>query len=467
VPSAVGLLTAAGLSAEDLATHLSRAKVKGEAGDAIAIPVLGHGGLVQVLALGVGDAGPVALRKAGATAARRLAGHGSGYASVLPEGVAPAAVRAFVEGFSLAAYAFGRKAVDAKRLRLDLQVPAAGGPDAVERALVVARAVHLARDLTNEPSSTKDPQWLVEKATAAAESGGVAVRVLDETQLAAQGFGGIVAVGMGSVRPPRLVELTYTPPGATRSTPHVVLVGKGITFDTGGISIKSNDGMIAMKTDMAGAAVVAAVLSSLAELKVGVRVTGLLACAENMPSGTAQRPSDVITHYGGRTVEVLNTDAEGRLVLADALAYADAKLAPDAMVDLATLTGAVGVALGRRDAALFASDQQLGAALETASAASGERLWQLPFVEDYRPALDSPVADLANVARPGNKTGGGTILAAMFLREFTGGRAWAHIDMANTSRSDSDSDEISRGATGYGVRLLLHWLETGDVPTTR
>ena len=284
--------------------------------------------------------------------------------------------------------------------------------------------------------------------------------MLDEHELAAQGFGGILAVGMGSVRPPRLVELAYSPPGPRNGRlPHVVLIGKGITFDTGGISLKPSDSMVAMKTDMAAAGAVLAVLSALAELQVKVRVTGLLACAENMPSGSAMRPSDVITHYGGRTVEVLNTDAEGRLVLADCLAYADARLRPDSMVDIATLTGAVGIALGRRDAALFATDDTLAAALGRAADASGERVWRMPFVEDYRSAVDSDVADLSNIATKPARFSGGSIIAALFLREFAGARPWAHLDIAGTGRADSESEEITRGATGYGVRLLLRWLE--------
>jgi leucyl aminopeptidase len=231
---------------------------------------------------------------------------------------------------------------------------------------------------------------------------------------------------------------------------HVVLVGKGITFDSGGLSLKPTDGMVAMKADMAGAAAV---------IGVKVRVTGLVAAAENLPSGSAMRPGDVITHYGGRTVEVLNTDAEGRLVLADALAYAHAHLDPDVVIDLATLTGAATTALTRRIGALFSPDDRLAEALCAAGEAGGDRLWRLPLVEDYRPALDSPVADLAHVPRD-RKVQGGAITAALFLREFTGGRVWAHVDMAGPGKIDADEHENTKGGTGYGVRLLLRWLET-------
>ena len=320
--------------------------------------------------------------------------------------------------------------------------------------------MHLARELTNTPSSTKSPAWLADQAVAATPKG-VTVRVLDEVDLAAQGFGGILAVGMGSARPPRLVELAWAPrPPGVNASRTSSWSARASPSTPGGISLKPSDGMIAMKTDMAGAAAVLSVISALPALGARVKVTALLCCAENMPSGSAMRPSDVIRHYGGRTVEVLNTDAEGRLVLADGLAYADAHLAPDFVVDIATLTGAVGIALGRRDAALFANDERLAGGLERAAAESGERVWRLPLVEDYRPALESLVADLANISMQPAKYSGGTITAALFLREFAGTRAWAHLDIAATGRSDGDADELTKGATGYGVRLLLRWLES-------
>jgi leucyl aminopeptidase len=236
-----------------------------------------------------------------------------------------------------------------------------------------------------------------------------------------------------------------------------VLVGKGITFDSGGLSLKPNDNMKFQKTDMAGGGAVIAVMSALAALGCRVRVTGLIASAENMPSGSAQRPSDVITHFGGRTVEVLNTDAEGRLVLADALAYADARLDPDVIVDVATLTGAIGIALGREYGAVFASSDEVAGDLLRAGESSGDRLWRMPLVEDYRPALDSTVADLANIDA-GGAFGAGSITAALFLREFTGGRPWAHLDIAAVGRTTADEGINSKGATGYGVRLLLDYL---------
>jgi leucyl aminopeptidase len=280
--------------------------------------------------------------------------------------------------------------------------------------------------------------------------------VWTEKDLAREGFGGLLAVGGGSATPPRLVQLDYTPKAATAATKHVVLVGKGITFDTGGINIKPPDGMLAMKTDMLGSAVVLAVLAACRDLGVRVRVTGLLALAENHVSGSAYRPSDVITHYGGRTVEVGNTDAEGRLVLADAMAYAVARLDPDLLVDIATLTGAARVALARSMGAILGTDDALVTGLREAGESTGETFWRLPLVDDYREALSSDVADLNHVA-PG--VGGGAITAALFLREFAEGVPWAHLDIAGPGRSDVDKGILAKGATGYGARAVLAWLE--------
>ncbi len=328
----------------------------------------------------------------------------------------------------------------------------------VARAVPTARAVHLARDLANTTSDIKHPVWLAAQARAVAKRSGLGIRVRDHRELATEGFGGIVGVGAGSARPPRLVELTYRPEWVRRGSPHVVVVGKGITFDTGGLSLKPRDAMLGMKTDMAAAGAVLAAMSVLRELGVSVRVTALLALAENMPGASALRPGDVLRHYGGRTVEVFNTDAEGRLVLADALAYADACLDPDIVVDLATLTGAASQGLGRRHAALFSGDDALVADLIAAGQSSGDRCWRMPLVEDYRAALDSEIADLSNISRDPTISGG-AITAALFLREFAGARRWAHLDIAGPARADKDEHEVSRGGTGFGTRLLVRWLE--------
>ncbi|WP_043630638.1 leucyl aminopeptidase [Nonomuraea candida] len=432
------------LPVPDLLAHY---EAKGEAGEIVEVPVARPGGVGRVLLYGVGDASPRALRTAGAALTRKVKGRDT-LTVVAPDGD----VRVFAEAALLAAYTF--RIGDAGRKPVRALVFAGAGEEPVRRAEIVARAVALARDLANTPSSVKDPAWLAERAGEA----GVPVEVWDEERLRADGFGGILAVGMGSSRPPRLIRLSYVPeePAAR----HVVLVGKGITFDSGGLSLKPTDNMKFQKTDMAGGAVVIAVLGALAALKAPVRVTGLVAAAENMPSGTAQRPSDVITHYGGRTVEVLNTDAEGRLVLADALAYADAVLDPDAVVDIATLTGAITVALGRNVGAVYSTDDALAKGLEEAGQAAGDRLWRMPLIEDYKPALESSIADLANV-EAGARFGAGSITAALFLREFAGDRPWAHLDVAGVGRSTVDEGVLSKGATGFGVRVLLEWLTKG------
>jgi leucyl aminopeptidase len=435
---------------------IARLEATGNAGD-LTSAVIGAGGPGPFLFLGLGDESPAAMRKAGAAVGRRVAPGRTLITSALL-GRPAGAVHAFVVGLLLGSYRWAqRRDEDGQsepgEVRLLVSGPD-GHPDAVAAARTVAGAVALARDLTNTPSARKTPAWLADQAAAVAAGAGLTARVWDDGELAAQGFGGLIAVGSGSASPPRLIELGYAPAGAQE---HIVLVGKGITFDSGGLSLKPADGMKLMKTDMAGGAAVIAAMSALGRLGVRSRVTGLVAAAENMPSGSALRPGDVITHFGGRTVEVLNTDAEGRLVLADALAYADAVLQPDIMVDIATLTGSARVALGTHLAALYATDDRVARGLLAAADASGDALWRMPLVDDYRDALDSPVADLANVPH-GSRARAGSIDAALFLREFTGGRAWAHLDIAGAARSSSDEGENTKGGTGYGTRLLLAWL---------
>lgn len=427
---------------------------------------------VRIVFLGVGDRSPRALRRAGGELGRILRPGDRALSSVVT-GRPASQMLAFAEGVLLGSYRYSEKsstaaetpATEARDAELRLlvtpaqahgsqEIDAAGEAAAViAEATAVATAVELARDLTNTPSLRKSPQWLADAAAATAAESGLTVRIWSDQELVTSGFGGLVAVGSGSARPPRLIELGYTPADPRR---HVVLVGKGITFDSGGLSLKPNDGMKTMKTDMAGGAAVIAVMSALARLGVTDRVTGLVAAAENMPSGSAYRPGDVLTAFGGRTVEVLNTDAEGRLVLADAIAYADTVLEPDQIVDLATLTGAARVALGRSFGALYSTSEDLAAALLASGEASGDRLWRMPLVDDYRATLDSSVADIAHVSRGG--PGAGSITAALFLREFAGSRPWAHLDIAGAARSGSDDGEISAGGTGFGTRLLLRWL---------
>jgi leucyl aminopeptidase len=315
--------------------------------------------------------------------------------------------------------------------------------------------------LATVPSNLKSPQWLAEQAQELADEAGLACEVWDEKKLAKQGFGGILGVGQGSATPPRLIRLDYTPPRGRRA-PRVVLVGKGITFDSGGLSIKPAEGMTTMKRDMTGGAVVMAVMAALGSLGCPLRVTGLVPTAENAVGASSLRPGDVVTHYGGRTSEVLNTDAEGRLVLADAMAYALAQLDPAVLVDVATLTGTVKVALGQWTGGYFANHDVLAEALAAAGAAAGEPLWRLPLEPDYEDTLTSTVADANN--SPG---GPGAITAALYLQHFAGtGNAtvpWAHLDIASTGDAPADSFEWTKGPSGFGPRALLTWL-TGPDP---
>jgi leucyl aminopeptidase len=444
----------------DAAGVLKDEKANGKAGEVTAVPVR-RDGVDVVLLVGVGDESPRALRKAAAAAVRKAASSKS-LGTTLATGRSGEDVRAIAEAFGLAAYKFAgygdSKPPALKRVKLVVDEPASVRAD-LARAAAVTKAVHRARDLANTHSLTKTPQWLAEQAQELAEAAGVAVSIRDDRELAAEGFGGILAVGKGSAHPPRLVEMTWAPEGATG---HVVLVGKGITFDSGGLSLKPSDSMVGMKTDMAGGAAVIATMSALADLKIAVKVTALVPMAENMPGAASMRPGDVIRHYGGRTDEVLNTDAEGRIVLADALAYAVANLSPDVVIDIATLTGAASLGLGKRHGALYATTDGLRDALLGASTAAGERLWSMPLEDDYRDAIDSDIADLRNIGNPDLEYSGGSIVAALFLREFVGSAVWAHLDVAGPARADGDEDEVTKGATGFGVRTILRFLEVAS-----
>ena len=463
VPSddALALAAATGL---DLAAYLAAEQAKGDVAEVLALPLPG-GKARSLLLVGLGDRAdvtPRAMRRAGAALARRARKAGGHVATSLTAGASDEHLAAFAEGVLLASYSYRLAAAKDDHggvTAVDLHHGTAGGSAqaALDRAVEHATATSLARDLANMPSLDKTPAWLAGRARDLAREAGLEVTVLEPAELAERGFGGILAVGSGAgaARGPRFVRLDHAPAKARRR-PHVVLVGKGITFDSGGLSLKPNEGMAAMKTDMSGAAAVIAVLRSAARTELPVRLTGLVAAAENMPSGTAMRPGDVIRHYGGQTVEVLNTDAEGRLVLADALAYAVAEVKPDVIVDIATLTGAIGIALGKRTAGLYATQDDLADALLGAATAAGESMWRMPLVEDYRDDLDSPVADLKNI---GGRFSGGSITAALFLREFVGDVPWAHLDIASAARSDADEDERTKGATGFTVRTLLRWLD--------
>lgn len=330
---------------------------------------------------------------------------------------------------------------------------------ALDQGARAGRAVALVRDLGNTPGGDLTPEVFAAEVERLGAEHGFAVEVLDEAALRERDYAGVLGVNRGSSRPPRFVTLRYEPSGRARG--HLALVGKGVTFDSGGLSIKTMTGMMGMKGDMAGAAAVVGAFTRFADVGVRSTVTGYLPMTDNMTGPDATRPGDVLRYRNGTTVEVLNTDAEGRLILADGLIDACAA-GPDAVVDLATLTGAITTALGNRVAGLMGTNEALLAQIEAAADAAGERLWRLPLPEDERSRLDSDVADLRNIPKG---VGGGSLLAGLFLREFVAGSIpWAHLDIAGSAWSDEVKGEAVRGATGYGVRLLVALARSFRVP---
>ncbi|WP_034509854.1 M17 family metallopeptidase [Blastococcus sp. URHD0036] len=420
----------------------------------------------SVVAVGTGSGTLPELRSYVAIAVRRaqtLAEFGARRLVLPLDGVAPAGadeVRAAVEAALLAGYRFRDTSRPHPPRLAEVLVVAADAQDprvaaAAHAGRVTGESVAWARDLVNTAPNTKSPEWLADQARE--RLGGlesVTLTVLGPDELRAGGFGGVLAVGGGSARGPRVVVARYRPAGAPDGRP--VLVGKGITYDSGGLSIKTNAGMREMKTDMAGGAAVLAAVDAAARLGLPVAVTAVVPAAENAVSGDSYRPGDVVRHVGGRTTEVLNTDAEGRLVLADALAHARLELGATVLVDVATLTGAMKSALGSRTAGLYATSDGLADALTTAAGHSGERVWRMPLAGEYADTLESTVADANNA--PGNP---GATTAALFLRPFAGELPWAHLDIAGPARAGSDEAEVVKGGTGYGARLLLRWLEAG------
>ena len=458
LPTSGAVAVALAALGQDPAALSTAWEPSGKAGALTTIPLVpGDRGARTLLLVGVGDGTAPDLRAAGAALGRALKGR-SRLVTTVAAGASGAVASAFVEGLLLGGYSPPRWGTTEPTAPVG-SVTFVGRYDErlLGRSALRCRATMLARNLAITPSNIKNPAWLAAQARTLGRRHGLDVHVRTDADLRREGFGGLLAVGGGSATPPRLVQLSWVPEGADERTPHVVLVGKGITFDTGGLDIKPAAAMLNMKTDMSGSAIVLAVLAACRDLEVPVRVTGLLALAENAVSGSSYRPGDVITQYGGRRVEIGNTDAEGRLVLADALAYADAELDPDVLVDIATLTGAATLALGRGMAPVYATDARLERALRVASDTTGETVWPFPLVEDYRAAIDSELADVNHVAS--GKVGAGSITAALFLREFVGRRRWAHLDIAGAGRSDKDSGHLNRGATGFGARLLLSYLE--------
>jgi leucyl aminopeptidase len=368
-------------------------------------------------------------------------------------------LRALAEGLFLSAYRFDRhkkpaedrKDVAEVTLYIDAVDKAA---EAVTRAEVYSQATALARDLINEPPSRMNPERLAAEALKLNTSP-ITVKVIEGQELEELGMGGIIGVGAGGAVPPRLVELHYQPESKAKRV--VALIGKGITFDSGGLSLKPAQSMETMKDDMSGAAAVLGVFSALSRLKPAVEVRGYLAIAENMPGGRAQKPGDVLKAFNGKTIEVLNTDAEGRLVLSDALSYAASKR-PDVLIDIATLTGACVVALGHLVSAVMTNRPALAEAIVAAGEQTGEKFWQLPLVKEYKKDIKSKIADLKNI---GSRRGeAGTIIGGLFLQEFVDDQPWVHLDIAGPSWTDSDQPYCPTGGTGHPVRTILHYLET-------
>lgn len=404
----------------------------------------------------MGDASLQSLRTAGAALGRKVRGKAIELVSLIAD--SRTEIRAHGVSILLGAYTWNLKT--GKPAEIATIALATKDSAAVTEAGVIARALYTARDLIHTPSNIKNPLWIAQEAKKIADEKGLAISVLSGKELAK--FGGLRAVGNSSPKPgPRFIELTYIPKGKARSAaalPHVVIVGKGITFDTGGVSLKRPyEFMTAMKSDMAGAAAALATISALPELQPQVKVTVLMMCAENALSGTSQRPSDVITQYGGTTVEIINTDAEGRLVLADGLAYAVENLDPDYLFDIATLTGSATLGLGRQYAALYTRDEKLAKELVAVGESSGERVWHMPLVDDYQDSLESDVADLNHAADKGDYSAG-SVTAALYLEHFVGDARWVHLDIAGTGRSETDSGENAKGGTGFGVRFFIDWI---------
>ncbi|MFH8406066.1 leucyl aminopeptidase [Streptomyces sp. NPDC018019] len=481
--TAKGAVVAPGAEAVDkafdgrLAAVLETLGASGAEGEVTKLPAASGLKAAVVLAVGLGDApaedeeyDAEALRRAAGSAARALAGtKKAGFALPAADAWAVAAV---AEGALLGAYAFtayrgnGGDAKAARAKKADgrsaplAEVAILGGKPrdkehkaAVERAQTLAAEVNRARDLINTPSNDLTPKSFAAQAQAAAKEFGLKAEVLDEKALKKGGYGGLMGVGQGSENPPRLVRIAYTHPKAEKT---LALIGKGITYDSGGISLKPAGHNETMKCDMSGAAAVFAAVVAAARLGLRVNVTGWLALAENMPSGAALRPGDVLTMYSGKTVEVLNTDAEGRLVMADALTRASEER-PDAIVDVATLTGAMVLALGNRTFGIVANDDAFRASIHEIAEEAGEPSWPMPMPSELRKTLDSPIADLKNI---GERAGGG-LLAGVFLQEFVGeGIPWAHLDIAGPAfHEGAPFGYTPKGGTGSAVRTLVRLAE--------
>ncbi|MEP7055883.1 MAG: leucyl aminopeptidase [Actinomycetota bacterium] len=449
-----------------LARTLADLGFRGEAGTCVQLPTFGALKARTMIVAGLGDAAGVnaeSLRRAAGTAVRAAAGSRRIGILLAANGVPPAlAVRAVAEGALLGSYdftEFRQSSLNGRKTPVGAITILVAEPKdrvlvaAARRAQIVATEVAATRDLVNTPPGDLHPADLAAYAVTHARAAGCEVEVMDERALRKGKFGGILGVGQGSVNPPRLVRIAYRHPKATRT---LAFVGKGITFDSGGLSLKPSASMEWMKSDMAGAAAVIAAVTAIARLKLRVNVTSWVPTAENMPSGTAIRPGDVLTMYGGKRVEVLNTDAEGRLVLGDALVRASEE-SPDLIVDAATLTGAQLVALGSRTAGIMANDDDLRSQVCEAAGVAGEQVWPMPLPAELRKSIDSEIADIVNT---GDRFGG-MLVAGLFLKEFVGaGIPWAHMDIAGPAFNNDDPHGYTpKGGTGAAVRTLVQLAE--------
>ncbi len=436
--------------------------------DQVAVMPGRHGTVLFLIGLGPSSSVDAnVMRRAAAVAARAAFRH-QGVACCLLDAAVdttarPAMAQALAEGLQLGTYQYDLYKSNPEPSRIARVCVVSLGGKRVQGTLDVgsriAEGVALARDLVNEPGSDLTPAVAAERIEALAAQAGLECTIWHRDQIEAERLGGLIGVNRGSTQPPVFVQLRYAPAGPARG--RLGLVGKGVTFDSGGLSVKSSNQMMAMKGDMAGAAAVVGAMSVLGSVRPRCEVRAFLPFTDNMIGGGATRPGDVLRMRNDKTVEVLNTDAEGRLLLADALALATEAL-PDAIIDLATLTGAVETALGSKIAGLFSNNSSWAEMVSAAASRAGERLWGLPLPGDYRKNLDSDVADLRNV---GKSASGGAITAALFLGEFVGpGIPWAHLDIAGTSWSTDIDGEVVKGGTGYGVRLLVELMRTFKKP---
>jgi leucyl aminopeptidase len=464
----------AGLAALDkqsggrIAAVLAAEKFQGKPGAVTHLHVADGFGASRIVVTGLGSRKEMAaemVRRAAAAGVRRARDLGARTVAldVLGDRL-PARERAHaaVEGAVLGTYVFDRykrekseKAVETLRVVAPDRRQTREVTEGARRGEVFAEGTWLARDLINAPANDVHPTYVAEVARQIAREGKLKIKVLERDECAKLGMGAFLGVAKGSVEPPKFIHLTYTPSG--RATKRVAIVGKGITFDSGGLDLKSAEGMSRMKNDMSGAAAVLGIMKALPKLGARVEVHGLIAATENMPSGSAIRPGDILRAMNGTTIEIGNTDAEGRLTLADALCYAAKFIEPQEMIDMATLTGACVVALGALCSGLFANDQRLADRLLAAARAAGERVWQLPLIDEYKEQFKSDVADLNNT---GGRNGG-AITAGLFIKEFAGTIPWAHLDIAGPAFIDKDSPLGPKGATGVGVRTLLTYLGDG------